>query len=395
MGTPVIVSACRTPIGKFLGSLSSLTAPELGTIAAREALTRAGLDGTRCDEVVMGNVLQAGIGQNPARQVLRGAGLPDALSAVTINKVCGSGLKSVMLAAQAIRAGDARAVLAGGMESMSNTPYYLPQARKGLRLGHAQAVDGVVADGLWDVFNDFHMGNTAELVAQKYEIGREAQDTYAAESHRRAVAAWDAGRFTAEVIPVEVRGRKGAVTVVDRDEGPRADTSVAALGKLRPAFQRDGGTVTPGNASTINDGAAALVVVDEEFAAAEGMKPLARITGYTTGGMAPEWVMMAPEVAVNKLCAQQGVKPRDFDLIELNEAFAVQSIALNRVLDLDPERVNVNGGAVALGHPIGCSGARVLTTLLFAMADRNASTGLVGLCLGGGNAVVMSVERMN
>jgi len=392
MGQPVILSACRTAIGRFQGGLSSIAAPALGSTVVREALRRSGVADDAVDEVIMGNVLQAGIGQNPARQALRGAGLADALPAVTINKVCGSGLKAVMLAAQAIKAGDAKCVVAGGMESMSNVPYYLPQARRGMRLGHSQVVDGLIADGLWDVYNDFHMGNTGELVARKYEIGREAQDAYAVESHRRAVAARDGGKFEAEVFPVEVTGRKGEVTVVAADEGPRADTTPESLARLRPAFDKEG-SVTAGNASSINDGAAALVVADEDFAKAHGLPVMARITGYDTGGLAPEWVMMAPEVAVNKLCARLGVKPSDFDLAELNEAFSVQAIALNRVLGLDPAKVNVHGGAVALGHPIGCSGARVLTTLLHALVDRGGSTGFAGLCLGGGNAVVLSVER--
>lgn len=392
MGQPVIVSACRTAIGKFQGGLAPLKATQLGAFAVAEAARRAELPLDQVDEVLMGNVLQAGLGQNPARQAALGASLPDTVAAMTINKVCGSGLKAVMLAAQAIKAGDAQALIAGGMESMSNTPYYLPQARSGHRLGHAQVIDGMVHDGLWDVYNDFHMGMTAELVSEKYEIGREAQDAYSAESQRRAAAAQAAGKFDDEIFAVEVPGRKGAVTVVDKDEGIRADTTADSLAKLRPAFKRDGGTVTPGNASTINDGAAALVVVDEDFAKAHGMKPLAKIKGYATGGMAPEWVMMAPEVAVKKVCSLMKVDASHFDLIELNEAFAVQAVALTRVLDLDPEKVNVHGGAIALGHPIGCSGARVLTTLLHALQDRGQQHGLAGLCLGGGNAVVLAVE---
>jgi len=395
MGSPVIVSACRTPIGKFNGALSSLTAPELGALAAAEALARAGLPAEEVEEVLMGCVLQANLGQSPARQVLRGAGVPDEVGAVTINKVCGSGLKAVMLAAQAIKAGDLRAALAGGMESMSNVPYYLPEARGGQRLGHGNVIDGMIHDGLWDPYNDMHMGNTGELVAREYSIGREEQDEYAAESHRRAVAAQEAGKFDAEITPVEVKGRRGKVTVVNADEGPRADTTAESLSSLRPAFQREGGTVTAGNASSINDGASALVVMDEDKAADLGIKPRARILGYATGGMAPEWVMMAPEVAVRKLCAQLQCEPGDFDLVELNEAFAVQLVALMRQLKLDHDKVNVHGGAIALGHPIGCSGARVLTTLLHALEDRGQARGLAGLCLGGGNAVVMAVERMS
>jgi len=278
---------------------------------------------------------------------------------------------------------------------MSNVPYYLPQARAGQRLGHGELVDGLVADGLWDVYNDFHMGMTAELVADKYEVSREAQDAYALQSQQRAVAAQAAGKFKAEILPVEVKGKKGKVSVVAVDEGPRADSSLAGLAKLRPAFKREGGTVTPGNASTINDGASALVVMDSDYAAAEGIEPMARILGYATGGLAPEWVMMAPEVAVNKLCEQLGMSVSDFDLIELNEAFASQAVALTRVLDLDPARVNVHGGAIALGHPIGCSGARVLTTLLYALRDRGQSMGLAALCLGGGNAVTLAVEMID
>jgi acetyl-CoA C-acetyltransferase len=299
-----------------------------------------------------------------------------------------------MLAAQAIKAGDLKIAVAGGMESMSNVPYYLPQARAGMRLGHAQALDGMVWDGLWDHYNDFHMGNSAELVAQKYEVSRQDQDAFAAESHRRAIAAQQSGAFDREIVAVEVPGRKGQVTVVDKDENPRADTTVESLARLRPAFQPKDGTVTAGNASSINDGAAALIVMDEDEAKSRGVKPLARILGYTTGGMAPEWVLMAPEVAVKKLCTMLSCSVGDFDLIEINEAFAVQMVALTRVLELAPEKLNVHGGAVALGHPIGCSGARVLTTLLYAMEQRQVARGMAGLCLGGGNAVVMAVERM-
>ncbi len=391
MGQPVIVSACRTPIGKLQGALTPLTAPQLGAVAATEALRRAQLPPDAVDEVLFGHVLQAGCGQAPARQVLRGAGIPDAVGATTINKVCGSGLEAVMSAARAIKAGDAACVLAGGMESMSNVPYYLPEARRGHRLGHAQVVDGMVHDGLWDIYNDFHMGNTGELVAQKYGIGRAEQDAYAAESHRRAVAAQQAGAFAGEIVAVEVPGRKGTKTVFDTDEGPRADSTAEALAKLKPVFQKDG-TVTAGNASSINDGASAVVVMDERAAAERGVQPMARILGYATGGMAPEWVMMAPEVAVARLCEQLGCTPQDFDLFEINEAFSVQCVALLRQLELDHDRVNVNGGAVALGHPIGCSGARVLTTLLHALKARGASRGVAALCLGGGNAVAMAVE---
>ncbi|MCC6670045.1 MAG: acetyl-CoA C-acetyltransferase [Planctomycetes bacterium] len=394
MGRPVLVSACRTAIGKFQGALASFPAPRLGALAVGEALNRAHLPKDAVEEVILGCVLTAGLGQNPARQALRGAGIPDAVGAFTVNKVCGSGLKSVMLAAQAIKAGDAKCLVAGGMESMTNAPYYLPQARAGHRLGHAQVLDGMIADGLWDAYRDFHMGNTAELVAEKYGVSREDQDRFAAESHRRAVAALAAGKFQKEVFAVEVAGPKGQVTRFDKDEGPRADTTAEALARLRPAFVKDKGTVTAGNASQISDGAAALVVMDEEFARAHGVTPIARILGYATGGLAPEWVMMAPEIAVQKVCAQLRCKPRDFDLVELNEAFSAQAVALTRTLELDAARVNVHGGAVALGHPIGCSGARLLVTLLHALADRGKSRGIAGLCLGGGNAVALAVERI-
>jgi acetyl-CoA C-acetyltransferase len=380
MGRPVIVSACRTAIGKFQGALAPLTAPQLGGVVVKEALARAGVPQDQVEEVLMGNVLQAGLGQNPARQSSRLAGIPDAAAAVTINKVCGSGLKTVMLAAQAIKAGDLKVAVAGGMESMTNTPYYLPSARQGTRLGHAKALDGIVWDGLWDHYNDFHMGNTAELVAQKYDVSRADQDAYAAESHRRAVAAQEAGHFDAEICSVEIPQRKGDPVQFAVDEGPRKDTSAESLGKLRPAFQRDG--------------ASALVVCEEEWAKAHGLTPLAAVTGYATGGLAPEWVMMAPEVATQKLCSLMGCRAQDFDLVEMNEAFSVQMVALQRQLEIDPARWNVHGGAVALGHPIGCSGARVLTTLLHALRSHDKQRGLAGLCLGGGNAVVMAVERL-
>ncbi|MBI1850476.1 MAG: acetyl-CoA C-acetyltransferase [Planctomycetes bacterium] len=393
MNQAVIVSAVRTPIGKFQGGLSSFRAPELGARVVREALQRAGVTGEQLDEVIMGNVLQAGVGQNPARQAAIFAEVPPRVPAFTVNKVCGSGLKSVMLAAQAIRAGDAEIIVAGGMECMSQAPYLVPSARNGARLGHAQLVDAMIWDGLWDVYNNFHMGNTAELVTQKYSVTREMQDAFAAESQRRAVAAIQSGKFKAEIVPVEIRGKKGEVTVVDTDEGPRADSTAAALAKLKPAFKPDG-SVTAGNASTINDGAAALVVMSEEKAAKLGKKPLARITGYATGGVAPEWVMMAPVEAVKNLNAKLHVQSSHYDLVELNEAFAAQAVAVSRECGFDASKVNVNGGAVALGHPIGASGARVLVTLLHAMADRKARTGLAALCLGGGNAVALAVERM-
>jgi acetyl-CoA C-acetyltransferase len=394
MGRPVIISACRTPIGKFQGGLATFTAPQLGAIAVKEALRRARVPADAVEDVLMGCVLQAGLGQNPARQVLRQAGIPDAAAAVTINKVCGSGLETVMRAAQAIKAGDLKVAAAGGMESMSNVPYYLPAARTGMRLGHSKAIDGIIQDGLWDPYRDFHMGNTGEMVAQKYKVSREAQDAYAAESHARAVAAQTQGRFRDEIVTVEVKGRKGEVTRVEHDEGPRADSTLAALAKLKPVFQPDGGTVTAGNSSSINDGASALVVCDEDWARAQGLQPMARVLAYATGGLAPEWVMMAPEVATRKVCALLKCGTADFDLVEMNEAFAVQMVALQQQLEVDPAKWNVHGGAVALGHPIGCSGARVLTTLLYALRQRKLSRGLAGLCLGGGNAVAMAVEMI-
>ena len=390
----VIASACRTPIGKFQGALTPFSAPELGSLALAEALRRAGVEAGAVDEVIMGNVLSAGLGQNPARQAARGASVPDEVGSVTINKVCGSGLKAVMLAAQAIKAGDAEVVLAGGMESMTRAPYLLPDARAGARLGHSKLVDSMVHDGLWDIYNDFHMGMTGELVAEKYEIAREEQDVFAAESHRRAAEATEAGRFDEEKFTVMVPQRKKDPIAFRTDETIRGDTSAEAMGKMRPAFKRDGGTVTAANASAINDGAAALLVMSADRAQALGVKPLARITGYATGGCAPEWVMMAPEHSVNSCAQKHGRKPADFDLHEINEAFSVAAVALRRVLDLDPDKVNVNGGAVALGHPIGASGARILVTLLSAMKQRDAETGMASLCLGGGNAVSLAVERM-
>ena len=389
----VIASACRTPIGKFQGSLSPFRAPELGALAIREALQRAGIGPEVVEEVIMGNVLQAGIGQNPARQAARAAGIPDAVGSFTVNKVCGSGLKSVMLGAQAIRAGDIEVAVCGGMESMTNAPYLLPQARAGARLGHGQLIDSMVADGLWDVFNDFHMGNTAELVAEKYEIGREEQDEFAAQSHNKAEQAEQEGRLADERFAIEIKQRKGDPLQFNTDEGVRTGATAAGLAKLRPAFKKDG-TVTAANASQINDGASALVVMSAEKAKQLGVKPLARIDAYATSGCAPEWVMMAPEGSVTSCAAKLGRKPADFDLHEINEAFSVAALALTRVLDLDAGKINVNGGAVALGHPIGASGARILTTLLHAMGQRGARTGMASLCLGGGNAVSMAVEAL-
>lgn len=389
----VIASACRTPIGKFQGALEGFSAPDLGALAATEALRRAGIEPEAVDEVIFGNVLSAGLGQNPARQVARAAGVPDAVGSLTINKVCGSGLKSVMLATQAIRAGDAECVLAGGMESMTRAPYLVPSARAGARLGHAELLDSMVHDGLWDGYNDFHMGMTGELVAEKYEISREEQDAYAVESHNRAERATEAGALDEEKLTIEIPQRKADPLAFRTDETIRNGATVEDMARLRPAFKRDGGTVTAGNASAINDGAAALVVMSAERAASLGVTPLATITHYATGGCAPEWVMMAPEHSINGCAERAGRKPSDFDLHEINEAFSVAAVALRRVLELDPERVNVNGGAVALGHPIGASGARILVTLLHAMKQRDAGTGMASLCLGGGNAVSLAVER--
>ncbi len=393
MKQAVIVGAARTAIGKFQGTLGRHTAPQLGSIAIREALRRAGVDSDAVDEVIMGNVLQAGVGQNPARQAALGADFHPKIAAFTVNKVCGSGLKSVALAAQAIRAGDGDVFVAGGMESMTNAPYLVRNARAGLRLGHGQLEDAMVADGLWDVYEDFHMGNTAELVADKYDVPRALQDEYSVASHAKAAAAAAAGKFDAEIVPVEVPQRKGDPILFKTDEGVRPGTTVEKIGKMRPAFRKDG-SVTAANASQISDGGAALVVMEEERAKAEGRTPLARITGYATGGVEPKWVMMAPVEAVKKLNKQRGTSVADYDLIELNEAFASQACAVTRELSLNPERVNVHGGAVAIGHPIGASGARILITLLHAMADRGAATGLATLCLGGGNAVALSVERI-
>jgi acetyl-CoA C-acetyltransferase len=390
----VIVSACRTPIAKFQGSLASFTAPKLGALAVAEALRRAKLDPAEVQEVIMGNVLQAGLGQNPARQAARKAGIPDSVGSFTVNKVCGSGLKSVMLAAQAIRAGDAELIVAGGMESMTNAPYLLPEARAGVRLGHGKLIDSMVWDGLWDIYNDFHMGMTGEKVAEKYGITRQQQDEFAAASHRKAGEAEKAGRFNDERFTVALAQRKGDPIQFNTDETVRGDTTAESIAKLKPAFQPNGGTVTAANASSINDGASAVVVMSADKAKALGVKPLARVVAYGTGGCAPEWVMMAPEHSIKGVAAKVGRKPSEFDLHEINEAFSVAAVALMRVLELDPTKVNVNGGAVALGHPIGASGCRVLTTLLYAMRQRNARTGMASLCLGGGNAVSMAVEAL-
>lgn len=390
--TPVIVSAVRTPIGRFQGGLSPLGAPELGAVAIREAVRRAGLGAGDVSEVLMGNVVQGGVGQAPARQAALKGGLPGTVAALTVNKVCGSGLKAVMLAAQAVKAGDADCVVAGGMESMSNAPYYLFGLRGGVKFGNQTLVDGVIHDGLWCSFGACHMGAYAEYTAKRAGIAREEQDRFALESHQKAVAAQRACRFKDEVVPVAITDRKGTVTI-EKDEAPRADTTLEALAKLKAAFEKDG-TVTAGNAPGLNDGASALVVTSLAFAAAHGLKPMARITAYATGGGEPKDLFFAPIVAVQALMKKEGKAIGDYDLIEANEAFAVQALADGRALGWDWSRVNVNGGAVALGHPIGASGARVLTTLLYAMAARSAATGLATLCLGGGNAVALSVERL-
>jgi len=387
----VIVSAVRTPVGKFQGGLSPLTAVELGTIASKAALERAKVPHEEIEETIMGCVLPAGQGQNPARQVSIHAGVPVSAGAFTINKVCGSGLKSVMLAAQAIKAGDGDAYLAGGFESMSQAPYLMPKARQGYRMGHQQVVDSMVNDGLWDIYNDFHMGITAEMVADKFGISRETQDAYAAESHRKALDAIENGRFTEEIVPVEVPQRKGPALVVSVDESPRKGTSAESLGKLRAAFKK-GGTVTAGNAPSVNDGAAALVVMSADRASALGLKPLAKIIDYAIGGLEPEWVMMTPVPATQRLFEKTGWNAENVDLFELNEAFSVQACAVSGELGIDPEKINVNGGAVALGHPIGASGARILTTLIYALKQRNLKRGVAALCMGGGNGLAMGIE---
>lgn len=394
---PVIVSAARTPIGRFLGGLSSLSAPELGAVAIRAALARSGIAASEVGNVIMGNVVQAGIGQAPARQAALKAGLPGTVSALTVNKVCGSGLEAVMLAAQSIKAGDEEVVVAGGQESMSNIPYLVRGMRNGVKFGDQKMVDGLINDGLWCAFCDVHMGTHAEYTAKKASITRAQQDEFAAQSHAKAAAAIKAGKFAAEIIPVEIVGRKGT-TIVDTDEGPREDTTTESLGKLRPAFpgkdKSEELTVTAGNASSLNDGASALLVTSEAYAKANNLNIMARITGYATGGGAPEDLFFAPIVAVQRLMAQTGATISDYDLIEANEAFASQAIADGQGLNWDFDRVNVHGGAIALGHPIGASGARILTTLLYALQDRDKRTGLATLCLGGGNAVALSVERV-
>jgi len=394
MREAVIIAAVRTAIGKFQGSLAPLSAIDLGACVVREAVRRAGIEPRQVDEIIMGNVVSAGLGQNPARQAGLKGGLEPRVAAMTINKVCGSGLKAVALAAQAIQTGSAEIVVAGGMESMTNCPYLLPQLRQGYRLGHGKVLDAMITDGLWDAYEDCHMGLTAELVAEKYRISRERQDTYALESHRRAIDAIKSGRFRDEVVPVAVPQKKGEPVQFATDESPRADTSLEALARLRPVFKPDG-TVTAGNAPGTNDGAAALLVTSLETAQAVGSKPLARIVGQAVSGVEPRWVMMAPVAAVESLLAKVGWKLDAVDLVELNEAFAVQAVAVIEQLRLDAAKTNVNGGAVALGHPIGASGARILVTLLHEMARRHATRGVAALCLGGGNGVALAVERQD
>lgn len=389
----VIISAARTPTGKFQGALKGFTAPELGAIAIKEAVTRAGVAPEDVDEVMMGCVVQAGIGQAPARQAALKAGLPPEVSALTVNMVCGSGLRAVALASQCVKLGDAEVVVAGGMESMSNIPYAMPGARDGYRMGNQTAVDLMIHDGLWCPFENWHMGNTGEVVAEKHQITRETQDDFAFNSHRKAAEAQAAGRFKDEIVPVEIPQKKGDPIVLDYDEPVRPETTVDALGKLKPAFKKDGGTVTAGNAPGVNDGASALVVTSSDRASALGIEPLGRVVSYAVSGIEPKLIMLAPVEGVRRAVAKAGWSLDEVDLFELNEAFSVQALGVMKELGIDPEKVNVNGGAVALGHAIGNSGSRVLTTLLYEMKRRGAKKGVAGLCLGGGNSVAMAVER--
>ncbi len=392
MRESVIVSAVRLPTGKFLGGLKDFTAPQLGALVVREAVRRAGIDPASVDECIMGNVLSAGLGQNPARQAALGGGLDERVAAMTINKVCGSGLKAVMLAAQGIATGDIDIAVAGGQESMSGAPYLLPRVREGLRMGDAEIVDSMVHDGLWCAFENCHMGMSGEVVAEKYSIARREQDCYAASSHQKAALAIREGWFKDEVLPVSIPQKKGAPIVLDQDESVRPDSTPEVLAGLKPAFKKDG-TVTAGNAPGVNDGAGAVVIMAAERAKALGLTPMARVAGQATSGLAPKLVMMTPVEAVRKVAAKVGWKLQDVDLFELNEAFSVQAVAVMRELGIEPARVNVHGGAVALGHPIGASGARILTTLLYAMQRRDAKRGIATLCLGGGNGVALAVER--
>jgi len=389
---PVIISAVRTPVGKLLGALKNFKATDLGAMVVREAVKRAGVKSEDVDEVIMGCVIQAGLGQNPARQAALRGGLPPSVAAVTVNKVCGSGLKAVMMAAQGIQLGDTEIVVAGGMESMSNAPYLIPKGREGYRLGNGTLVDSMIQDGLWCSFDDQHMGCTGEVVSERFHVSRAEQDEYALNSHRKAAAAIESGKFKEEILPIEIPQRKGAALVFDTDEPVRADASLEALRKLKPAF-KEGGTVTAGNAPGLNDGASAVVVTSADRAQSLGVEPMARIVAQATSGIEPKLVMMAPVEAIQKLLKKTGWSAKDIDLIEINEAFAVQLVAIIRELDLDPEKVNVNGGAVALGHAIGQSGSRLLATLLYEMKQRKAQRGIVSLCLGGGNAVAMALER--
>jgi acetyl-CoA C-acetyltransferase len=390
----VIISGVRTPVGKFQGSLSDFSAPQLGAMVVKEGVKRANVEPSTVDECIMGNVVSAGLGQNPARQAALFGGLSPEVAAMTINKVCGSGLKAVALAAQAIQTGNSSIVVAGGMESMTNAPYLLPNARKGYRLGNGQLIDSMVHDGLWDIYNDYHMGITGENVAEKYGITREEQDEFAVNSHRKAIAAMKECRVKSQIVPVELPAKKkGAAPVIfDKDEAPREDTTIEVLRSLKPAFKKDG-TVTAGNAPGVNDGAAAVVVTSAATASKLGAKPMVRIVAQATSGVEPKWVMMAPVGAVRKIWEKTGWKNEDVDLYELNEAFSVQALGVMRELGLDPNKVNVNGGAVAIGHPIGASGARVLVTLIYEMIRRDVHRGIAALCLGGGNAVAMAVER--
>ena len=393
MRESVIVSAVRTPTGKFLGALKGFTATELGALVVKEAVRRAGVEPSIVDECIMGNVVSAGLGQNPARQAALNGGLADHVAALTINKVCGSGLKAVMLADQGIRVGDIDVAVAGGMESMSNCPYLLPRVRDGLRMGNAEVVDSMINDGLWCAFEQCHMGNSGEVVAEAYKVGRAAQDDYAARSHQKAARAQADGAFADEILPIAIPQKKGDKVVVDRDEGVRPDTTAEILAALKPAFTKDG-TVTAGNAPGVNDGASALVVMDEVRARSLGLAPLARIVAQATSGLAPKFVLMTPVEAVRRVVEKAGWALTDVDLFELNEAFSVQAVAVLNELGIDREKVNVNGGAVALGHAIGSSGGRVLTTLLYALKRRNLKRGIATLCLGGGNGVALAVERL-
>jgi acetyl-CoA C-acetyltransferase len=387
----VIASAVRTAIGKFGGTLQNVRAPDLGGKVISEAISRAGISNEEVNEVIMGNVVMAGIGQNPARQAMVAAGLPYSIPALTINKVCGSGMKAIVLASQAIKAGDAKVIVAGGMENMNLAPFLLPNARYGYRLGEGKVVDAMVNDGLWDIYNNFHMGNTGELIAEKYGITRQESDAFAARSHNLAIKAIKAGDFKSEIVPFQIKQKKGDPIVFDTDEGPREDTNSEKLAKLAPVFRKDG-QVTAGNASQISDGASALVVMSEDYAKEKGIKCMARVAEYESGGCEPEMVMDAPVVTTRKMFARTGLTIKDMGLVEHNEAFASASVAVKKALDIPEDIFNIRGGAVALGHPIGCSGARIVTTLLYGMKDKGAKRGMATVCLGGGNAVTMVLE---